>query len=116
MSGQESTLNLLDYHVLLALAGEPRHGYAIKEAVVVDSEGALQPQAASLYRIIARMISSGLVSEVEPEGPSAPHPGRPRRYYGLTEAGRRSLEREAMRQRSAAALAVERLGLPRGNA
>ena len=101
----------LDYHVLLALAEGPRHGYGIKEAVSEESGGTLDPQAASLYRIIARLITGGLVREVGPRSEEAPHPGRPRRYYDLSDPGRAALAREARRQARAAALAAARLGL-----
>ena len=52
-----------------------------------------------------------LLAEVEPDGASEAHPGRPRRYYALTPRGVQALEREALRQRAAAALAQKRLGV-----
>ena len=42
------------------------------------------------------------------------HPGRARRYYALTGAGRRTLGEEARRLKHAAAAAEKRLGLARG--
>ena len=100
----------LEYHVLLALASAPLHGYAIKEAVAEESAGTLTPRAGSLYRVIARLRSSGLVRETEPRGKSAPHPGHARRYYSLTAAGRAALSAEARRLKRAAAVAEKRLG------
>ena len=44
-------MNLLEYHVLLALAGGTLHGYAIAERVAAESGGALQPRAGSVQYI-----------------------------------------------------------------
>src|SRR3954470_22302218 len=41
-------MSALEYHVLLALASGPLHGYAVKDAVVAESSGALVPRAGSL--------------------------------------------------------------------
>lgn len=102
-------MSLLEYHVLLALVEGPLYGYAIKDAVAAESGGRETPRAGSLYRVIARLMTWGLVEEAEsaPE----PHPGLARRYYGLTAAGRRALAEEARRLKSAAELAAERLGI-----
>jgi DNA-binding PadR family transcriptional regulator len=102
-------MNRLDYHVLLALAAGPLHGYAVKQRIEEESGGALTPQAGSLYRVIARLMTSGLVAETDPAGPESPHPGLARRYYALTGAGRRALAAEAGRLKGAAALAEKRL-------
>ncbi len=99
----------LEYHVLLAMAKGPLYGYGIKSAVETESGGALNPRAGSLYRVLARLITSGLVLETEAPEPDSPHPGRARKYYGLTEPGRDALGAEARRLRSVAALAEDRL-------
>lgn|SRR5512147_917603 len=106
-------LDPLEYHVLLALAAGPRHGYAIKDAVAAESGGVLTPRAGSLYRVIARLLSTRLVTEVEPAD-APPHPGVPRRYYAITAAGRRALSAEAQRLERIASVAQKRLGLARG--
>jgi DNA-binding PadR family transcriptional regulator len=99
----------LEYHVLLALAAGPLHGYAVKQRVEAESDGRLTPLPGSLYRIIARLMTSGLIAETDPKGPLPPHPGLSRRYYVLTAAGRRALAAEAGRLKGAAALAEKRL-------
>jgi PadR family transcriptional regulator PadR len=99
----------LEYHVLLALAGGPLHGYAVKQRVEDESAGSLTPQPGSLYRVIARLMTSGLVAETDPKGPATPHPGLSRRYYVLTALGRGALAAEARRLKGAAALAEKRL-------
>jgi DNA-binding PadR family transcriptional regulator len=106
-------MNSLDYHVLLALSGGALYGYAIKEAVAIDSGGTQTPRAGTLYRVIARLIRVGWVRETRPERAIDPHPGLARRYYGLTPAGRQALAAEAKRLKSAAALAQRRLGAVR---
>ena len=104
----------LEYHVLLALAQGPVYGYAIADAVETESAGTLTPRAGTLYRVLARLMSWGFVTETEPVEEAGPHPGRARKYYGLTESGRGMLAAEARRQREAAALAEERLGMAEG--
>jgi len=103
----------LDYHVLLALSSGPLYGYAIKEAVAADSGGVQTPRAGTLYRVIARLITAGLVRETRPSNRPEPHPGLERRYYGLTATGRRALADEARRLKDAAAMAEQRLGAVR---
>ena len=106
-------MTTIEYHVLLALANGALHGYAIKDAVAVESSGTLTPRAGSLYRVIARLISTRLVTETDP-GEAEPHPGLARRYYTLTPAGRRALAAEAQRLRHTAAVAEKRLLEARG--
>jgi len=106
-------MSLLEYHLLLTLASGPLHGYAIAERIAAESSGALQPRAGSLYRVIARLIASGLLAESDGEAKQA-HPGLARRYYTLTGAGRRALADETRRLKHTAAVAEKRLGLARG--
>jgi PadR family transcriptional regulator, regulatory protein PadR len=105
-------LSLLEYHVLLALAEGPLHGYAVTERVATESAGALTPRAGSLYRVIARLIGSGFVAETEGEA-DVLHPGVARRYYALTGPGRKALGEETHRLKQALAVAEKRLGLAR---
>ncbi len=99
----------LEYHVLLALVSGPLHGYAVKQRVEDESGGSLTPLPGSLYRVIARLMISGLVAETEPKRPVPPHPGLTRRYYALTTTGRGALAAEARRLKGAAVLAEKRL-------
>ena len=107
-------MNTLEYHVMLALAGGPLYGYAVSESVAADSGGALTPRAGSLYRVIARLISAGLLIEAEPDEAVPPHPGHARRYYALTAAGRRALTAESRRLKQVASVAEKRLGIVQG--
>lgn len=102
-------MNLLDYHVLLALSSGPMHGYAIKDAVAEDSGGSQAPLAGTLYRVIARLMTEGLVRETNSVG-DVVHPGHARRYYALTATGRRVLATQAKQLKEAAVQAERRLG------
>ena len=104
-------MNLLDYHVLLALSSGPMHGYAIKDAVAEDSGGSQAPLAGTLYRVIARLMTEGLVRETSAGG--GVHPGHARRYYTLSAAGRRVLADQARQLKEAANHAERRLGATR---
>ncbi|HEX9887714.1 MAG TPA: PadR family transcriptional regulator [Longimicrobiales bacterium] len=112
--GSESGPSNIEYHVLLAMAEGPLYGYAIKGAVEAESDGTLTPRAGSLYRVLARLMTRGLVREAEPSHAEEPHPGRTRRYYALTPEGRTTLAEAARRLKAVAALAEERLGAAGG--
>jgi len=114
MATEESNgFSTLEYHVLLALAGGPLHGYAIKDAVASESAGTLTPRAGSLYRVVARLMTAGFVIEADATD-SAPHPGHARKYYALTARGRLALGAEARRLKRTAAMAEKRLGVIEG--
>lgn len=106
-------LSTLEFHVLLALAGTPLYGYALKDAVLLESGGTLTPRAGSLYRVVARLMGSGLVKTAVPVDPE-PHPGLERKYYALTREGRRVLAITAAQFKRAAAMAERRLDTARG--
>ena len=44
------------FHILMALASEDRHGYAIIQDVELRTGGALRLSAGTLYRSIQRML------------------------------------------------------------
>jgi len=113
MPANPIALSTIEYHVLLALADGPLHGYALKDAVATESAGTLVLRAGSLYRVIARLMGMGWVVETEPEGGPTPHPGVARRYYALSARGRNALSAEAQRLAQASALARKRLDVAR---
>jgi DNA-binding PadR family transcriptional regulator len=92
------------FDVMLALAGEAQHGYAILQDIE-DRTGAA-PNAGTLYRSIARLVEAGLVEELD-ERPSPALDDARRRYYGLTAMGRRVAALEA--DRLAARVATARV-------
>jgi len=84
------------FHMLLALADGEKHGYGIMRAVEEETEGQMQIRTGSLYGSIRRMIEAGLIEETN-ERPDPQLDDERRRYYGLTDFGRRVLTAEAAR-------------------
>lgn len=93
------------FFVLTALVDEPRHGYGIMGAVTELSEGRVDLRIGTLYGVLDRLVGDALV-ELDREEVER---GRLRRYFKLTESGRRCLAQEAARQAANARVATERL-------
>jgi DNA-binding PadR family transcriptional regulator len=89
-------LRPIEFHVLLSLAGEERHGYAILQEVAALTGGELQPEPGTLYRALHRMLKDGWVAE-SARRPAADLDDERRRYYRLTPLGRRVASAEAER-------------------
>lgn len=87
------------FHVLLALAGEERHGYAILKEIVRLTAGRMRMQAGTLYGTLQRLLEEGMVEEVPAPKRAASTDSR-RRYYRLTRTGRRVLDAEVERMAS----------------
>lgn len=81
-------------HILTAVAGEERHGYAIMQEVARQSDGRYKLGPGTLYDNIEKLIDRGLIREVARS--SADDDPR-RRYYQLTTFGRRVLSAEVTR-------------------
>ena len=58
-------LKPLEFHALLALADEELHGYGIKKSMAQRTDGAIDPEPGTLYRLMARLLKQGLISESE---------------------------------------------------
>jgi DNA-binding PadR family transcriptional regulator len=82
--------------MLLALADGDKHGYGIMQAVEAETRGQMHIRTGSLYGSIRRMIDAGLIAETD-ERPDPELDDERRRYYGLTDFGRRVLSAEAAR-------------------
>jgi PadR family transcriptional regulator PadR len=99
------------FFVLTALVGAPRHGYGIVGEVERLSEGRVRLRVGTLYGVLDRLVTEGLV-ELDREEVER---GRLRRYFRLTEAGGRCLAAEAERLAANARVATRRLathGMP----
>jgi DNA-binding PadR family transcriptional regulator len=84
------------FHILLAVADEDRHGYAIIQDVAARTANELKLSAGTLYRSVQRMLEQGLI--VEPrERPEPDMDDERRRYYRITGFGRKVAEAEARR-------------------
>ncbi len=95
------------FHVLLALAGEDLHGYAILKEVALRTAGEVRLSTGTLYGIIKRLLSDGLIVERR-ERPAAAEDDERRRYYRLTAKGREVASTEAGRLERVVALARAR--------
>jgi DNA-binding PadR family transcriptional regulator len=87
------TLSELSFHILLALADGPSHGYAIGKDVEERSGGRLDPATGALYQALRRLTDDRLISPVD--GPSDADSRR--KYFELTPLGRRAAAAEAQR-------------------
>jgi len=84
------------FHILVAVADEDRHGYAIIQDIERRTDGELKLSAGTLYRSIQRMLEQGLI--VEPrERPAPAEDDERRRYYRITPFGAAVARAEARR-------------------
>ena len=95
------------FFVLTALADGPRHGYGIVREVEELSQGRVKLKIGSLYGVLDRLATEGLIEPDREE----PHDGRLRRYYRLTRDGRRTLAEEAELRAATARVVRARLRL-----
>jgi DNA-binding PadR family transcriptional regulator len=84
------------FHILLALADKERHGYEIMREVEERSEGEMRIGPGTLYGSIKRMLNDALIEELD-ERPDPEFDDERRRYYRLTDFGRRLAAAEARR-------------------
>ena len=101
-------LKPVDLHLLLALAGGPLHGYALAARMREESENRLRMLPGNLYAVIRRLVREGLISESKAR-PPAGEDDRRRRYFALTDTGRRALSEEARRMARMAEMVRARL-------
>ena len=86
------------FHVLVALADGETHGYAIMKDVEQLTAGAVRLSTGTLYGIIKRLLSDGLIRDARGDE------GR-RRSYELTPFGRDVARAEAARLEQTLAMA-----------
>lgn len=75
------------FHILVAVADEDRHGYAVIKDVAARTRGALKLSPGTLYRSIDRMVQQGLIREISTR-PARDMDDERRRYYRITAFGR----------------------------
>ena len=83
----QGTLDLL---ILKTLSLEPKHGWAIAKRIQQVSKEALQVQQGSLYPALYRLEEQGWITADWRESET----GRQAKFYSLTRAGRKRLEKE----------------------
>ncbi|HUZ49335.1 MAG TPA: helix-turn-helix transcriptional regulator [Candidatus Dormibacteraeota bacterium] len=85
-------LNPRTFYVLLCLAEEDRHGYAISKAIEAITDGAVRLTPGTLYPLIRQLLVDGWIVEL-PEDAEDPR----RRRYRLSAFGKRIAQAEARR-------------------
>lgn len=94
-------LSQSEFYILLSLAIKSRHGYEIMKQVEQDSGRKVILGPGTLYGSIKRMLQSKLIEEIAGDNPR-------RKYYSLTEKGRKSLSSELQRYNDAVKLAKQK--------
>lgn len=84
------------FHILLALVDAERHGYGIMQEVISLTHSSVKLGPGTLYGTIKRLLADGLITESEARPDPALDDER-RRYYCLTQLGRRVITLEAQR-------------------
>jgi DNA-binding PadR family transcriptional regulator len=84
------------FHILVALAEDERHGYAIIQEVSARTSGEVTLGPGTLYRSIQRMQEQGLIAESK-RRPAKEDDDERRRYYRITTFGSAVARAEARR-------------------
>lgn len=83
------------FFILLSLAPDEKHGYAIMKDVEALSDGRVIFSTGTLYGALKRLLEMKWIERVEDD--EQDETGRPRKAYQLTLLGRRILEAETAR-------------------
>jgi DNA-binding PadR family transcriptional regulator len=86
--------------ILLSLAEQPRHGYAILQDTETMSGGRVHLSTGTLYGALRRLLREGWIERFKDDDNS-----RGKQAYRLTALGRRSLQQEVARMRQITQLA-----------
>jgi len=100
------------FHILLSLGEGERHGYALKREIAHRTDGRLKLGPGMLYGSIKKMLELGLIEE-SANRPDAHLDDERRRYYRITNYGRKVAQAEAARMRELAQLAKATFGSPK---
>ncbi len=86
--------------ILLSLAEEPRHGYAILKDVEQMSEGRVRLSTGTLYGALRRLLGEDWIERFDDDDTS-----RGKQSYRITARGRRMLQQEVARMKQLTRLA-----------
>jgi DNA-binding PadR family transcriptional regulator len=78
--------------ILLSLADQPRHGYAILQDTAKMSDGRVRLSTGTLYGALRRLLDEGWIERFQGKDES-----RGKQAYRLTSLGQHSLQREVNR-------------------
>lgn len=90
--------------ILLSLAEQPRHGYAILQDTERISDGRVRLSTGTLYGALGRLLEDKWIERFKEQDRS-----RGRQAYRLTDRGRRNLQIEVSRLRHLARLGALRV-------
>jgi len=90
--------------ILVSLAEQPRHGYALLKDVEALSDRTVRMSTGTLYGAIHRLLEDGWIERWEQEDVS-----RDKQAYRLTKVGRTALTSEIERMEHLRRVAVDRL-------
>ncbi|NNF14576.1 MAG: PadR family transcriptional regulator [Gemmatimonadetes bacterium] len=108
MSLLQGTLDVL---VLKAVATEPRHGYGVAEWIRMTTDGTLEVEDGALYTSLHRMHKRGWLDAEW----GVSENNRRAKFYALTGAGRKELERAEGEWARYADAVFKVLGRPSGS-
>jgi DNA-binding PadR family transcriptional regulator len=91
--------------ILISLADQPRHGYALIQDVAELSGGRVRLSTGTLYGALRRLLEDRWIERYEQEDTS-----RDKQAYRLAAAGRRRLRAELERMKQVTRAAAARLG------
>ena len=100
------------FHVLLSLAEQDQHGYGIMQEVLERTDGKVRLWPATLYGTLKRLIDAELIAE-SADRPAPQLDDARRRYYRLTNLGRRVLAAESARLEDLVRILRSRRGMAR---
>lgn len=86
--------------ILLSLANEIRHGYAIMQDVEALSDGRVRLSTGTLYGALRRLLREGWIIRVDDAEHAELGDERNKKYYRLTGAGEHVLNFEIQRLRA----------------
>lgn len=95
------------FHILLALTDGEQHGYGIMREIERFTDGQMKIGPGTLYRSIKQMLETGLIEKSD-ERPDPELDDERRRYYRLTESGRRVTQAEVNRLKALVRVAYGR--------
>jgi DNA-binding PadR family transcriptional regulator len=84
------------FQILVSLADRERHGYSVMQDVTQRTNGAVRLSPSTLYASIKRLLEQELIEELD-ERPDPKHDDERRRYYRLSQLGRKVAMAEARR-------------------
>ena len=98
------------FQILLSLADDDLHGYAIIQDITARTGGEVRLTASTLYAAVKRLLDNGWIEETRRRPRTDDDPRR--RYYHLTALGRAAARAEAQRLERLAAMARAKRLIP----